>query len=90
MIKKTRRQLKLEENCLPVRETPISSLVRHQLNILTSLPPDPELTENIREYGIINPIILDTDGFILDGTHRVNSAISLGFTHIPTRTVKRP
>ena len=70
--------------------TPISKLVKHQINILTSLPPDPDLVESIKEYGIIHPIILDTDGFIIDGTHRVNAAISLGLKHVPTRSIKGP
>ena len=90
MMRKTRHQQKLEEKCLAVRMTPISKLVKHQINILTSLPPDPELTESIREHGIIHPVILDTDGFIIDGTHRVNSAISLGLKHVPTRSIKGP
>ena len=89
MIKRSRRQLELEKNCYPIRITPISRLNRHQVKILTSSPPDPELTESIKRNGIINPIILDIDGFIIDGSHRVNSAISLGLTHIPTRKVKR-
>lgn len=36
------------------------------------------LTESIREYGVINPVVKDQTGYVLDGHHRIAIATELG------------
>lgn len=44
-----------------------------------------DLTEDIKQYGIIHPILLGNDGRIWDGHHRLCVAVDLGIKRIPVR-----
>lgn len=46
-------------------------------------PDKRQLEESIKTYGILNPIIVQKDGTIIDGLHRVNIASDLGIRNVP-------
>lgn len=53
-------------------------------NINTKSKQYVELREHIKENGILNPIILDSNHFIIDGLCRYIACKELGIDKIPT------
>lgn len=52
-------------------------------------PEDPEvqkLAESIREHGILVPLVLTNDGWLLSGHRRLVAAKIAGLTHVPCQT----
>ena len=45
------------------------------------------LRAHIATYGIINPVLVNTDGVVVDGAHRVLAARELGIAEIPVKVV---
>jgi len=66
-----------------------SQLKAHPLNseVYGADEPDDGLIQSIKEKGILEPLVVKPDGFIISGHRRWKVAISLGLREIPTRTV---
>lgn len=47
-----------------------------------------KLQKNVRENGIVVPLIVDRDGLVIDGHARLQIARKLGFTEVPTIVVE--
>lgn len=41
-----------------------------------------DLVESIKVLGLLNPLILSSDGYLLSGVHRINACKSLGLTEV--------
>lgn len=56
----------------------------------TKDPWYPALVEAIREEGFWNPIHIDSDGWVVDGHHRIAAAMELGMEFIPVVSKEWP
>jgi len=46
-------------------------------------PDRKQLEESIKTYGILSPVVIQADGTIIDGVHRVEIASGLGMRSVP-------
>lgn len=65
------------------------TLSRHPLNqeVYGDLTLEPDFIESIRQHGILEPILIKSDGTIISGHRRYAAAIDIGLNEIPTREV---
>jgi len=48
-----------------------------------------DLVKHIQKYGILRPISITPDGFVIDGSARVTICKRLGITRIPVKIIRR-
>jgi hypothetical protein len=49
-------------------------------------PADNEMIESVKRHGILSPILVDSQGYVIDGRRRLRAAQSLGMVSVPIRT----
>ena len=63
----------------------ISTLIPYARNARTHSPAQiAEIAGSIREFGFVNPVLIDPDGGIIAGHGRVLAARQLGMAEVPT------
>lgn len=71
------------------RNTLISSItVEREERQRKELVKIEELAESIARLGLINPIVITSDGILVAGERRLTACKSLGWTHIPTQSTE--
>lgn len=76
----------------PVRQTPLAALKLNPLNTSFFAEESEEyfanLTKDIRERGILVPLIAKKDGTLLAGHNRLDVALSIGLGYVPVQFVE--
>ena len=73
---------------LVIKYQPLSELIPYARNAKKhSNTQVTQLAGSIREFGFVNPVIVDADGSIVAGHGRVLAAAKLGMTEVPTLSV---
>jgi len=66
----------------PIASIKIGDRIRKDMGDLAGL------AESIEDLGLLNPIIVSPDGFLLSGERRLRAAKLLGWTKIPVTIVR--
>jgi len=64
-------------------------LTRHPLNqdVYGDLTLEPDFIDSIKQHGILEPLLIKSDGTIISGHRRYAAALEVGLTEIPVREV---
>jgi len=67
----------------------IEELTRHPLNqdVYGDLTLEPDFIDSIEQHGILEPILIKSDGIIISGHRRYAAALEVGLDEIPVREV---
>ena len=72
---------------MEIVEIPVDDLTPHPDNErIYGDPVDDELVNSVRRLGILEPLLINTDGRIISGFCRWQAAQRLGLSMVPTRT----
>jgi hypothetical protein len=86
------RRLKPETGLVTIRQVPLASITPSAINDDVYRPPsadDPDIQEmarSMREHGVLQPLTITRDGFILSGHRRYCAATLAGLETVPVVT----
>ena len=71
--------------CAKIKFLPISSLKLYARNPRTHSPKQiRQVADSIKQFGFVNPILVDADGRVIAGHGRLKAAQLLGMEGVPT------